>query len=173
MFATYLFKFYFIKILGGLLLIWIVNDLRKDLVEIKKVKKKRLTVGAAIGTSQTELIRAKNLIDNENISQENLEGYVGKIKRSMTNALKALRWEEMLNNKLTSAQKKELVIDNNALIIEELSYLGFNPETGRWEIKTQDIITERQINIWPEVKMEFRLNIGFTLRDIDINFYYE
>ena len=37
-FATYLFEFYFIKILGGLLLIWIVNDLRKDLVEIKKVK---------------------------------------------------------------------------------------------------------------------------------------
>ena len=37
-FATYLFKFYFIKIIGGLLLIWIVNDLRNDLVEIKKVK---------------------------------------------------------------------------------------------------------------------------------------
>jgi YjbE family integral membrane protein len=37
-FATYLFKFYFIKILGGLLLIWIVNDLRKDLFEIKKIK---------------------------------------------------------------------------------------------------------------------------------------
>ena len=34
-FATYLFEFYFIKILGGLLLIWIVNDLRKDLVEMK------------------------------------------------------------------------------------------------------------------------------------------
>jgi len=37
-FATYLFEFYFIKILGGLLLIWIVNDLRKDLVDIKKIK---------------------------------------------------------------------------------------------------------------------------------------
>jgi len=37
-FATYLFKFYFIKILGGLLLVWIVNDLRKDLFEIKKIK---------------------------------------------------------------------------------------------------------------------------------------
>ena len=37
-FATYLFKFYFIKILGGLLLIWIVYDLEKDLFEIKKVK---------------------------------------------------------------------------------------------------------------------------------------
>ena len=37
-FATYLYKFYFIKILGGLLLVWIVNDLRKDLFEIKKIK---------------------------------------------------------------------------------------------------------------------------------------
>ncbi len=37
-FATYLFKFYWIKILGGILLIWIVNDLRKDLFEIKKIK---------------------------------------------------------------------------------------------------------------------------------------
>ena len=38
LFATYLFEFYFIKIIGGLLLIWIVNDLRKDLFEIKKVR---------------------------------------------------------------------------------------------------------------------------------------
>tara|TARA_Y100000768_G_scaffold377168_1_gene350059 strand:+ start:310 stop:921 length:612 start_codon:yes stop_codon:yes gene_type:complete len=38
LFATYLFKYYFIKILGGFLLIWIVNDLRKDLFEIKKIK---------------------------------------------------------------------------------------------------------------------------------------
>ena len=37
-FATYLFEFYFIKILGGILLVWIVNDLRKDLVDIQKVK---------------------------------------------------------------------------------------------------------------------------------------
>ncbi len=38
-FATYLFKFYFIKILGGLLLIWIVNDLRKDLLQVQKQTK--------------------------------------------------------------------------------------------------------------------------------------
>ncbi len=37
-FATYLFNFYWIKVLGGILLIWIVNDLRKDLFEIKKIK---------------------------------------------------------------------------------------------------------------------------------------
>ena len=39
LFATYLFEFYYVKILGGLLLIWIVNDLRKDLAEMKnKIK---------------------------------------------------------------------------------------------------------------------------------------
>jgi YjbE family integral membrane protein len=37
-FATFLFEFYFVKILGGLLLIWIVNDLRKDLLDIKKAR---------------------------------------------------------------------------------------------------------------------------------------
>ena len=36
--ATYLFGFPIVKIVGGLLLIWIVNDLRRDLFEIKKIK---------------------------------------------------------------------------------------------------------------------------------------
>ena len=37
-FASYLFGFAYIKILGGLLLIWIVNDLRRDLFNTKKIK---------------------------------------------------------------------------------------------------------------------------------------
>jgi len=36
--ANYLFGIPYIKILGGLLLIWIVNDLRRDLFETKKIK---------------------------------------------------------------------------------------------------------------------------------------
>ena len=36
--ANYLFEFSFVKIIGGLLLVWIVNDLRRDLFEIKKIK---------------------------------------------------------------------------------------------------------------------------------------
>ncbi len=44
-FATFLFEFYFIKILGGLLLIWIVNDLRKDLLDIKKVNSNNIKKG--------------------------------------------------------------------------------------------------------------------------------
>ncbi len=37
-FASYLFGFPYIKIIGGLLLIWIVNDLRRDLFNFKKIK---------------------------------------------------------------------------------------------------------------------------------------
>ena len=37
-FASYLFGFAYVKILGGLLLIWIVNDLRRDLFNTKKIK---------------------------------------------------------------------------------------------------------------------------------------
>ena len=36
--ATYLFQFAIIKLVGGALLLWIVNELRIDLLEIKKIK---------------------------------------------------------------------------------------------------------------------------------------
>ncbi|MBT3694073.1 MAG: YjbE family putative metal transport protein [Candidatus Pelagibacter sp.] len=36
--ATYFFAFPIIKIIGGLLLIWVVHDLKKDLFENKKIK---------------------------------------------------------------------------------------------------------------------------------------
>ena len=36
--ATFLFQFSFIKLAGGALLLWIVNELRQDLFTIKKIK---------------------------------------------------------------------------------------------------------------------------------------
>ena len=39
-------------------------SIKKQCSEVKKVKNKKQKVGAAIGTSKNELIRAKNLIDN-------------------------------------------------------------------------------------------------------------
>ena len=54
-FATYLYKYYFIKILGGLALIWIVNDLRKDLLEIKKVKSPKKKSQEPVYTSYVQL----------------------------------------------------------------------------------------------------------------------
>ena len=76
-FATYLFKFYFIKILGGLLLIWIVNDLRKDLLQaqrqIKSPTKKSLEPSFAKGMY-------KVLFADITISFDNVIGVVGAAK---------------------------------------------------------------------------------------------
>ena len=49
---------------GGIGVIHRNLEIKKQCEEIKKVKKIHLKVGAAIGTSQKELIRAKNLIDS-------------------------------------------------------------------------------------------------------------
>ncbi len=49
---------------GGIGVIHRNLEIKKQCDEIKKVKKIRLKVGAAIGTSQKELTRAKNLIDS-------------------------------------------------------------------------------------------------------------
>jgi len=76
-FATYLFEFYFIKILGGLLLIWIVNDLRKDLVEMKNKAKTPL-----IKSKSPSYIHSiyKVLFADITISFDNVRGVVGAAK---------------------------------------------------------------------------------------------
>ena len=75
-FATCLFKFYFIKILGGLLLVWIVNDLRKDLFEIKKIKSPTKV------SKQPSYIQSvyKVLFADITISFDNVIGVVGAAK---------------------------------------------------------------------------------------------
>ena len=78
-FATYLYKFYFIKILGGLALIWIVNDLRKDLLEIKKVKSPKKKSQEPSYTSYVQSIY-KVLFADITISFDNVIGVVGASK---------------------------------------------------------------------------------------------
>ena len=75
-FATYLFQFYWIKIIGGLLLIWIVNDLRKDLFEIKKIKSPK------IKSKEPSFIKSiyKVLFADITISFDNVIGVVGASK---------------------------------------------------------------------------------------------
>ena len=78
-FATYLYKHYFIKILGGLALIWIVNDLRKDLLEIKKVKTTKKKSQEPVYTSYVQSIY-KVLFADITISFDNVIGVVGAAK---------------------------------------------------------------------------------------------
>jgi len=75
-FATYLFQFYWIKIIGGLLLIWIVNDLRKDLFEIKKIRSPKTK------SKEPSFINSiyKVLFADITISFDNVIGVVGASK---------------------------------------------------------------------------------------------
>ena len=75
-FATYLFQFYWIKIIGGLLLIWIVNDLRKDLFEIKKIRSTKKM------SKEPSFIQSiyKVLFADITISFDNVIGVVGASK---------------------------------------------------------------------------------------------
>ena len=75
-FATYLFQFYWIKVIGGLLLIWIVNDLRKDLFEIKKIKS---TTKKSKEPSYIQSVY-KVLFADITISFDNVIGVVGAAK---------------------------------------------------------------------------------------------
>ena len=81
-FATYLYKYYFIKILGGLALIWIVNDLRKDLLEIKKVKSHKKKSHEPVYTSYVQSIY-KVLFADITISFDNVIGVVGAAKGNL------------------------------------------------------------------------------------------
>ncbi len=81
-FATYLYKYYFIKILGGLALIWIVNDLRKDLLEIKKVKSPKKKSQEPVYTSYVQSIY-KVLFADITISFDNVIGSSGSSKRNI------------------------------------------------------------------------------------------
>ena len=78
-FATYLFQFYWIKIIGGLLLIWIVNDLRKDLFELKKVKSPKYV------SQEPSFIKSiyKVLFADITISFDNVIGVVGASKGNL------------------------------------------------------------------------------------------
>ena len=75
-FATYLFQFYWIKIIGGLLLIWIVNDLRKDLFEIKKIRSPKTK------SKEPSFVQSiyKVLFADITISFDNVIGVVGASK---------------------------------------------------------------------------------------------
>ena len=74
--ATYLFEFAFIKIIGGLLLVWIVNDLRRDLFEIKKIK------SPTKASKEPSYIQSvyKVLLADFTLSFDNVIGVVGAAK---------------------------------------------------------------------------------------------
>ena len=75
--ATYLLQYPILKIIGGLLLLWIVNDLRQDLFSTKKVKAPTLKTAERNSFSQG-LYRV--IVADIIISFDNVLGVVGAAK---------------------------------------------------------------------------------------------
>ena len=76
--ATYLLEFAWLKILGGILLIWVIYNLRKDLFEIKKVKSGRLKSSESLSFSSGVY---KVLIADITLSLDNVLGVAGAAKQ--------------------------------------------------------------------------------------------
>ena len=78
-FASYLFAFAYVKILGGLLLIWIVNDMRNDLFNTKKIRSPKL---ASKEPSYLQSVY-KVLFADITLSFDNVIGVVGAAKNNI------------------------------------------------------------------------------------------
>ena len=78
-FASYLFGFAYVKIIGGLLLIWIVNDLRRDLFDTKQIKS---PTSAAKEPSYIQRVY-KVLFADITLSFDNVIGIVGVAKNNI------------------------------------------------------------------------------------------
>ena len=75
--ATYLLQYAFLKIIGGALLLWIVNDLRQDLFVAKKVKSPTLKSAESNSLAQGVY---RVIIADSIISFDNVLGVVGAAK---------------------------------------------------------------------------------------------
>jgi len=75
--ATYILEFAWLKILGGLLLLWIVNNLRQDFFEKKKIRSPELKSQENVSFSQGFF---KVLVADITLSLDNVLGVVGAAK---------------------------------------------------------------------------------------------
>ena len=75
--ATYVLEFAWLKILGGLLLLWIVNNLRTDFLENKKIRSPDLKSKENLSFSQGVY---RVLVADMTLSLDNVLGVVGAAK---------------------------------------------------------------------------------------------
>jgi len=72
--ASYIFEFAWIKIMGGVLLVWVINNLRQDFFNQKKIRSPQIKSGETQSFSQGVL---KVLVADLTLSFDNVLGVVG------------------------------------------------------------------------------------------------
>jgi len=72
--ASYIFEFAWIKIMGGILLLWVINNLRQDFFNQKKIRSPQIKSGETQSFSQGVI---KVLVADLTLSFDNVLGVVG------------------------------------------------------------------------------------------------
>ena len=75
--ASYMFEFAWIKILGGVLLLWVINNIRQDLFNQKKIRSPKIKSNETVSFTQGVY---RVLIADLTLSFDNVLGVVGAAK---------------------------------------------------------------------------------------------
>ena len=105
---------------GGIGIIHRNLDIKKQSNEIKKVKKMGLIVGAAIGTSKNELVRAKNLIESgaDMIVIDTAHGHSTNVIRMLANVKKFDRKITVCVGNIATGDAAKLLYNSGADILK-------------------------------------------------------
>ena len=96
---------------------------------------------------------SKNLLDNDNISQDTLQGYISKIKLSMNNSLEALRWEELINSPKEEGLQNTILAAPKPKLITHASVqtIGFSHQYEK-----EDPYDNANTDLEENIKMSFK-----------------
>ena len=104
---------------GGIGVIHRNLDIKNQAKEITKVKKKKLCVGAAVGTSKNDLDRAKNLIDNgcDLIVVDTAHGHSEKVLKTLSRLKKINKTIPICVGNIATGEAAKSLINEGADII--------------------------------------------------------
>ncbi len=105
---------------GGIGIIHRNLDIKKQSLEVKKVKNKKLFVGAAVGTNQEDLIRAKKLLENgvDLIVIDTAHGHSEKVLKTLSKLKKIVGDVPVCVGNIATGEAAKKLYDSGADIIK-------------------------------------------------------
>ena len=105
---------------GGLGIIHRNLDIKKQSLEVNKVKKKELYVGAAVGTNQEDLERTRSLVDNgvDLIVIDTAHGHSKKVLITLSKVKKIIKNTPVCVGNIATGEAAKKLYDSGADIIK-------------------------------------------------------
>ena len=105
---------------GGLAVIHRNLSIKKQCLEVKKVKRKKLLVGAAVGTSKEDIIRANKLIENniDLLVIDTAHGHSEKVLLTLRKLKKVLKKIPICAGNIATAESARALANEGADILK-------------------------------------------------------